>query len=106
MISVGRAVLLFLLSFVMGCDTLRNMSCTRHSLKTSSRRIIGGGPVPDNEYPWMAFFHKINGRNLVCGMELIAPRWLMTACHCILNPGNTGYEPAGAPGRSQAKFNC
>jgi len=69
-------------------------------------RIIGGGPVPDVKYPWMAFFAKINNRPLVCGMELIAPRWLMTACHCVLNPSNTGYEPAGARGASQAKFNC
>ena len=47
---------------------------------------------------------QINGRSLVCGMELISPRWLMTACHCVLNGANTGYEPAGSRGMSQVSF--
>ena len=47
---------------------------------------------------------QMNGRMIVCGMELISPRWLMTACHCILNGANTGYEPAGIRGMSQVRF--
>ena len=49
---------------------------------------------------------QINGRSLVCAMELIAPRWLMTACHCVLNTANTAYEPAGSRGMSQAPPMC
>jgi len=73
---------------------------------SSDRRIIGGVQVPDSQYPWAAFFSRLNGHALVCGAELIAPRWVSTACHCVLNGGNTGYQPAGSRGSTQVKVDC
>ena len=67
----------------------------------SKRRIYGGIPAEDNEYKWTALFSKLSGYGLTCGATLIAPKYGMTACHCILNGGNTGYKSAGSRGSSQ-----
>ena len=75
------------------------------------------------QYEWVAFFSKLAGSGQTCGAMIIhkrphrppSNRWAepqfqldprrpchtdrlgMTACHCILNSGNTGYRCTPTP---------
>ena len=50
-----------------------------------SPRIVGGMPVPQGKYPWMAALIYSGGSpesSQFCGGALIADRWVLTAAHC------------------------
>jgi len=34
----------------------------------------------------------VGGVSITCTGELISATWMMTAAHCLLNSGNTGYR--------------
>jgi secreted trypsin-like serine protease len=53
-----------------------------HSTDASSR-VVAGTDASLGEWPWQAWIH-IKETGFTCGGSLIAPRWILTAAHCIL----------------------
>uniref|UniRef100_UPI00358F9E8C uncharacterized protein n=1 Tax=Myxine glutinosa TaxID=7769 RepID=UPI00358F9E8C len=60
--------------------TLRD--CGRHLLPSTGLQIAGGSDAPAGSWPWIASLQYKN--NHICGANLIAPGWLLTAAHCVL----------------------
>jgi secreted trypsin-like serine protease len=54
-----------------------------------SPRIVGGDFVP-NTIPWMAALHTgtVGGTDFVCTATQINRNWILTAAHCVENPGS------------------
>lgn len=49
---------------------------------TDSPAIVGGEEVDPGEYPWQALLINTDDQ-FACGGTLIAPRWVLTAGHCV-----------------------
>ncbi|MCH2559127.1 MAG: trypsin-like serine protease [Alcanivorax sp.] len=60
-------------------------------------RIIGGEAAPAGEWPWMVQldiqFRATNEFGL-CGGALLAPGWVVTAAHCLIEEDNQGVAPS------------
>lgn len=50
---------------------------------TSLQRIIGGRDLAQGKQPWLVSLQ--DDREHFCGGSLIAPRWILTAAHCLEN---------------------
>ena len=55
-------------------------------------KIIGGQPVPVEDFPFMTFVTLKNG---FCSGSIIAPHWVLTAAHCIVE-GDGSIIPASS----------
>ncbi|CAL4245720.1 unnamed protein product, partial [Meganyctiphanes norvegica] len=57
-----------------------------NSYTVNSQRIIGGIPISNDTYPWMARIYIILNKTTIlhdCGGSLINEQWVLTAAHCI-----------------------
>ena len=58
-------------------------------ISSSRRKIIGGVPAEKDKYPWMTALLwqdvKDNEDAQFCGGSLIAPDWVLTAAHCVVD---------------------
>ncbi|KAJ8946727.1 hypothetical protein NQ318_020821 [Aromia moschata] len=62
-----------------------------------SGRIIGGQNASISDYPYALQLEYHEGvHDLICGAVLIAPRWAITACHCLYNRDMEYFVRAGA----------
>ncbi|XP_058120915.1 trypsin 3A1-like [Anopheles ziemanni] len=59
-------------------------SCKCGSPAPKNERIVGGSPVEDDQFPWMAAIYYNN--RFSCGGSLITDRYVLTAAHCTTKP--------------------
>jgi trypsin len=76
------AKLLFVLALCLVCVAAGpfNMKIKRKDQATTGRRIVGGEEAGPNEFPFIMDMYRYGGH--YCGGALIAPSWVLTACHC------------------------
>lgn len=63
-------------------------------------RIVGGTPALSGVWPWAVALETSTGFQF-CGGSLVAPRWVLTAAHCEVRPGEravTGRLDLRQPG--------
>jgi hypothetical protein len=70
------------LALFLGLGTVScSDSAFNEELDTAADPIVGGTQATANEFPWVADI-RLNGSHY-CGGSLIAPRWVLTAAHCL-----------------------
>jgi len=69
-------------------------------------RIIGGFQSSFTQIPWEARISRLGGTDILCSGQLISPRWLLTAAHCLLNSANNGYVGVTSLDSTRIMYNC
>jgi secreted trypsin-like serine protease len=54
--------------------------------ETDTEMIVGGTAAPDGKYPWQVRLYSSDEDKVgFCGGSIIAPQWILTAAHCLLD---------------------
>lgn len=77
-----RFFLLLSVTLYLGLSHVQAMEAQRFT------RIIGGEEALKDAYPWVVSLQESDGEYFCVG-SLIAPEWVMTAAHCLMNATNT-----------------
>ncbi|XP_040181956.1 transmembrane protease serine 5 [Rana temporaria] len=59
------------------------LKCSECGSRSKSSRIIGGTDVTLGRWPWQISLY-LNNKH-VCGGSIVAPKWIITAAHCVHN---------------------
>lgn len=57
-----------------------------------TQHIVGGQPVEPEEFPFVVL---IDGGDWVCTGSIIAPDWILTAAHCVVEGDGSVIHPTG-----------
>nr|XP_054763581.1 prostasin-like [Lytechinus pictus] len=57
---------------------------TRPAYTQDQSRVVGGANAKEGEFPWMVYLYDYE-YGQVCGGTLIAPEWIVTAAHCVVD---------------------
>jgi secreted trypsin-like serine protease len=65
---------------------------TFFTLQPPRDKIVGGVPARSGQWPWQVALLEVNAEpeadRQFCGASLIAPRWVLTAAHCVAGMTN------------------
>jgi len=63
--------------------------CGRQDVHSADQatRIVGGKESVENEFPWKVSLERTSSKEHKCGASLISPLHLLTAAHCVIQPG-------------------
>jgi len=71
--------------------------------ETDTEMIVGGQPAAQGKYPWQVrLYDSMDDKIGFCGGSIIAPQWVLTAAHCLLDTDSVvvGY---GSVDRTETK---
>jgi len=82
------------------CEWLPSSRAARRSPRRGTR-IVGGEPSPSRAFPWAVAIETIGGWQY-CAGTVISKRWVLTAAHCEVAPGDVvhaGTDDLEKPGQ-------